>query len=305
MNRDERVRGLSAVDVAEAAAHGDDLRGDFARVEEPAGDIDLVDRLIAKVAAAVVPEPVPIIVHRTLGAGLLHLVGLVAADGFLDVGRAVPEVVVDLGRDGVLRGRADGLAALVADGAGDLHLAVLAGVDVLDRGADTGAGAALGAGLDDQLREVVRGGDELLAFEDVMREGLLDVEVLAGLEGPDALDGVQVVRRSDRDGVDFLIFEHLAHVGVTLGAGVFLQALGDDAGVDVAEGDDADALDALELLDVLVTTAAEADDGDAEVTVGASGLGVGLGAETRHGGSQGGVLNERTTIEVGHRYDWG
>ena len=114
-----------------------------------------------------------------------------------------------------------------------------------------------------------------------------------------------MVRGGDGDRVDVFIFEHLSHVGVTLGAGVFLQALGDDIGVDVAEGDDADALDLLELLDVLVATAAEADDGDAKVTVGASGLGIGLSAESRHGGSQGGVLNERTTIEVGHRYDWG
>ena len=305
MDRDEGIRGLGAVDVAEAATDGDDLGGDFVRVEEPAGDIDLVNRLIAKVAAAVVPEPVPIIVHGPGGVSFLNLIGLVTTDGFLNVGRAVPEVVIDVGRNGVLHGRSDGLAALVADGARDLHLAVLAGVHVLDGGADTGAGAALGAGLDDELGEVVRSGDELLAFEDIMGKGLLDVEVLAGLEGPDALDGVQVVGGGDGDGVDVFIFEHLSHVGVTLGAGVFLQALGDDIGVDVAEGDDADALDLLELLDVLVTTAAEADDGDAKVTVGASGLGIGLSAESRHGGSQGGVLNERTTIEVGHRYDWG
>ena len=234
--------------------------------------------------------------HRALVLGLALGVGLVAADGFLDVGGAVPEVVIDLGGDLVLLGRADRHAALVADRAGDLHLAVLAGVHVLDGGADADAGAALGAGLDDLLGEVVRGGDELLAFEDVMRKGLLDVEVLAGLEGPDALDGVLVVRRGDGDGVDILIFEHLADVGVALGAGDVLHALGDDLGVDVAEGDDADALDLLELLDVFLTAAAEADDGDAEVTVGASGLGVGLGAEARHGGSQGGVLDERTTM---------
>ena len=233
---------------------------------------------------------------RTLVAGFVDFVGLVAADGFLDVGRAVPEIVVDVGRDGVLLGRADGLAALVADGAGELHLAVLAGVHVLDGGADADAGAALGAGLDDELGEVVRGGDELLAFEDVMRKRLLDVEVLAGLERPDALDGVLVVRGGDGDGVDVLVFEHLSHVGVALGARVVLQALGDDLGVDVAEGDDADALDLLELLDVFQTAAAEADDGDAEVTVGARGLGVGLGADAGHGGSQGGVLDERTTM---------
>jgi len=169
-------------------------------------------------------------------------------------------------------------------------------VDVLDGGADADAGAALGAGLDDELGEVVRSGDELLTFEDVMREGLLDIEVLAGLQRPDALDGVLVIRGGDGDGVDVLVLEHLSHVGVALGARGGLQAFLDDLGVDVAEGDDADALDLLELLDVLQASAAEADDGDAEVTVGARGLGIGLGADTGHGGGQGGVLDERTTM---------
>ena len=73
---------------------------------------------------------------------------------------------------------------------------------------------------------MIRGGDELLAFEDVMRKGLLDVEVLAGLQGPDALDGVLMVRGGDGDGVDTLIFEHLSHIGVTLGARDGLEALG-------------------------------------------------------------------------------
>ena len=157
-----------------------------------------------------------------------------AADGFLDVGRAVPEVVIDFGRDFALLGGADGLAALVADGAGELHLAVLAGVDVLNGGADTSARAALRASLDDLLGEVLRGGDELLAFEDIMREGLLDVEVLAGLEGPDTLDGVLVVRGGDGDGVDILVFEHLADVGISLGARNGLHALGEDLRVWIA-----------------------------------------------------------------------
>ena len=217
VNRDEGVRGLGAVDVAEAATNRDNFGGNFMRAEEPASDVDFVDGLVAKVAAAVVPEPVPIVVDGARAGGFGVLVGLVAADGLLDVGWAVPEVVVDGRSNFVLLGRADGLAALVADRASDLHLAVLASVDVLDGGDDAGARAALRAGLDDKLAKVLRGSDELLTFEDVMRKRLFDVEVLAGLEGPDALDGVLVVRRGDRDGVNILVFEHLADVGVTLG----------------------------------------------------------------------------------------
>ena len=114
-----------------------------------------------------------------------------------------------------------------------------------------------------------------------------------------------MVRRGDRNGVDILIFKHLADIRVALGARVVLEALGDDLGVDVAEGDDADPFNLLEVFDVIQTAAAEADDGDAEVAIGARGLGIGLGAESGHGGSQGRVLDERTTIELGHRLDWG
>ena len=188
------------------------------RAEEPASDVDFVDGLVAKVAAAVVPEPVPIVVDGACAGGFGVLVGLVAADGLLDVGWAVPEVVVDGRRNFVLLGWANGLAALVADRTRDLYLAVLAGVDVLDGGNDASTRAALRAGLDDELVEVLRGSDELLTFEDIVRERLFDEEVLASLEGPDALDGVQVVRRSDRDGVNILVFEHLADVSVALSA---------------------------------------------------------------------------------------
>jgi len=173
-------------------------------------------------------------------------------------------------------------------------------MDGLDGGADAGAGAALRAGLDDELGEVLGGGDELLAFEDVMRKGLLDVEVLAGLEGPDALDRVLVVGRGDRDGVDFLVLEHLPHVGVAFGARVVLQALGDDARVDVAKRDDPHAFDALEFLDVFHAAAAEADDGDAEVAVGAGRLRVETSAEAGGRDGHGRGLEEGATMELGH-----
>ncbi len=168
VDRDEGVWGLGAVDVTEAAADGDDFRGDFVRAEEPAGDIDFVDGLVAKVAAAVVPEPVPIVVNRASVGGFRCLVGLVAANGFHDVGWAVPEIVINGGRDLVLLGRANGFAALVADGASELHFAVFSSVDGFDGGHDACARTALGASLDDLFVKVLGGGDELLTFKDIM-----------------------------------------------------------------------------------------------------------------------------------------
>ena len=50
--------------------------------------------------------------------------------------------------------------------------------------------------------------DHPAAFPDRVRCGLLDVDVLAGLQRPDGGERVPVVRRRDHDGVDVLVVEH-------------------------------------------------------------------------------------------------
>ena len=71
--------------------------------------------------------------------------------------------------------------------------------------------AALRAVLDDAV--VLAGGlDGDAALVDVVAARLLDVDVLAGLAGPDGHQRVPVVRRGDRDGVDVLVVERLADV---------------------------------------------------------------------------------------------
>ena len=52
---------------------------------------------------------------------------------------------------------------------------------------------------------------------------------------------------------------------------------------------------------MLHAAAAEADDGDAKVTVRTGGLCEAAGAEASHRGSDGRVLDERSTIELGHK----
>ena len=80
-----RVGGLAVVGVAEPAAGGHDGLGELVLAQAPAGDVHLVDALVAEVAVAVVPDPVPVVVEpvgveRPLGRG------------------AEPEVVVDARR---------------------------------------------------------------------------------------------------------------------------------------------------------------------------------------------------------------
>ena len=110
------VRGLTVVGVAEPAARGKDSLGELVLVQSPAGQVHLVNALVAQVAVAVVPEPVPVVVEpvgieRPLGRG------------------AEPDVVVNAGGHGAIGLVADGAAGLVAEALGHVDLAELARVD--------------------------------------------------------------------------------------------------------------------------------------------------------------------------------
>src|SRR5262249_44176846 len=129
------VGGLAVVHVAEAAADADHRFGQSVLAQAPAGLVHLVDALVAQVAVAVVPDPVPVVVQ-------------VLAHERLVGGGPAPEVVVHGLGDG-LSGLdlADAAAELVADAAGQLDLAELAGVEEGHGLAHARAGAALGPGL--------------------------------------------------------------------------------------------------------------------------------------------------------------
>src|SRR5215468_4761937 len=62
-NANLRVGGLAVVDVAEATADAESRAAQLVLAQAPAGDVHLVDALVAQVAVAVVPDPVPIVVQ--------------------------------------------------------------------------------------------------------------------------------------------------------------------------------------------------------------------------------------------------
>ncbi len=106
---------------------------------------------------------------------------------------------------------ADAAARLVAEGARDQQLAELARLDRRGGQGPVAAGAALGAVLDDPVVPP-RGLDGDPAFVDVVAARLFDVDVLARLAAPDRDQGVPVIGRGDRDGVDRLVLEDAADV---------------------------------------------------------------------------------------------
>src|SRR5262249_30091259 len=150
-------------------------------VQEPASQVEGVDAVVAQLAGAIVPVPVPLVVETILiewplGSG------------------AEPEIIVHaLGNLFVLPAAYAGTIA-GDPGAGERNLAELAGADELDRAGERSAAATLRAHLDDALVPPRRL-DHAPAFDQVVRDRLLDIDVLAGLTGPDCSQGVPVVGR--------------------------------------------------------------------------------------------------------------
>src|SRR5262249_7417351 len=80
------VGRLPVVDPAEATAHAENAVAQFILTQAPTGNVHLMDALIAEVAVAVVPLPVPVVVET------------LAQDRTVRSG-ATPQVVVDRLRD--------------------------------------------------------------------------------------------------------------------------------------------------------------------------------------------------------------
>src|SRR5262249_26236123 len=101
-----------------AAAAGDALRR--VEPEDCAGDVEAVNAVVAQLARAVVPKPMPVVmeavrIERPLGC------------------RAKPEIVIDAIGYGAVRFFADGFAVAADPTPGERHLAELAGADELRR----------------------------------------------------------------------------------------------------------------------------------------------------------------------------
>jgi hypothetical protein len=93
---------------------------------------------------------------------------------------------------------------------------------------------------DEVLLVLAGGGDHGGAFLGVHGQGLLDHDVAAGVQGVKGRLLVQGVGRTDVDGVELLLAEHLAPVEVQAFDVVLRLGLFEVAGVDVGAGDDLD-----------------------------------------------------------------
>ena len=182
------VGGLAIIGVTPASAEAHDALWSSGRVaERPAGDVELVRSLVADIAIAVAPLPVPIIME------------LLAADGF-HWAWGGPEVVIDVhilwatasvaehlgdATIGIWLDRgfnlADALASLEVDATGKLDFADVAFFDPIHGGCPAEVGTALHAVLEDEALAfgVSASFDELAAFRHVVADGLFHIHVFA------------------------------------------------------------------------------------------------------------------------------
>src|ERR1041385_56839 len=261
VKNDQRVRRGAIVDVTDAAADAEDARRKGVFAEDPAGDVHLVNPLVAQIAVAGRPNPMPIIMQilahqRILGGG------------------TTPQIVVDvLGHGLGAVDFADARAPFVAQATRSQDFANVPFAQPLNGFVDSRpARAGLRAGLNDAV--VFAGGfDELASFPDIVGNRFLDVDVFTGLHGPDRRQGLPMVRRRNRNDVDVFVLEQLPNVGIALDGEVVLLALVDLAienfGIDVAESDQSRALHFRHTRKVIFAAAIEANHSVADVSIGA------------------------------------
>ena len=177
-------------------------------------------------------------------------------------------------------------ARLAAVAVGDLQLAELARLGSLHAGRPTLASLRrLGAVLNDDAVFLL-GFDRHAAFADVVAHGFFDVNVLAGLGGPNGDQRVPVVGRGDGNRIDVFVVERPADVvdafGFVLAFGPFGDAVHRPAQhvfIHVGQIGDFDVVLAEPTADVGPAAAVQARDGDADAVVGP--LDVSRGAGSR------------------------
>ena len=266
----------------------------------PGSDVGVVTDPVKELTAAEIHVPAPVEMEDARIVGELG-------------GRADPHIVVDLGRSFLARLRGGRHGVLIRAGADlDLNdLAEHAVTDEFDAATEIRGGALPHARLPDAAVLLHRIGDRL-AFGPGLRERLLAVDVDAGAEERAADDAVPVVRQAMDGGVGLLLREHLAEIDILVRGGHALlhHAFGrglQHAAVDIADRDDLDALLGHQLAHDAASLGLQADADELEAIAGSDRAilaergGRDDGGEAEDSASEGGVLQERTTIEFGHR----
>jgi hypothetical protein len=136
-----------------------------------------------------------------------------------------------------------------------------------------GITAALGAVLHDA--SVFAGGfDQDATFFDVVAEGFFDINILAGLAGPDRHQRMPVVRRGDAEHVEVFVFESLADILNTNRRTPLLfldtaEVFGEGSGIGIDQVSNLDARQSQKSADVSTTATVQPGNSDTHSVIGA------------------------------------
>ena len=227
-------------------------------VQPPQADVEVVDAVIAHVAAAEGELPAPDAVQQR---------GLVGHHGR----GADPTVEVELRwwRGGLRL--ADVAAELAVPDPAGQHVADRATAHLLRCGRHVGRAAGLRADLHHAFGAPGRLNHQP-AFADVVRAGLLNIDMLAGVAGEDGGGGMPVVGRGDDHGVHGLVLENAPQVADGFGslapAGLdVLHGRREPVLIHIANVSDVHLIILHEGLEMIGAHAARADEGDGELAV--------------------------------------
>jgi rhamnose transport system permease protein len=206
---------------------------DAARVvdpQAPAADVERMDAVVAQLAGAPMPEPVPIVGHDVVAIFALGR-------------RTLPQGVVQTVGNRRRLAATDRFAVGVVPTARKKHAADLAGfqsADGLDR---AGHAATLRADLHD-TGVLAGGGHHPFAFTRVVAGRFFYVDVLAGRAGHDRGRTVPVVGRGNHHGIDGWVVKDASQIAHPLGRQFLLSVDGANTLVERTLVDVADAGDA-------------------------------------------------------------
>src|SRR5437016_10981632 len=158
-----------------------------------------MDSIIAHLAVAGVPEPMPFIVQL-----LAHKRAVSR--------RAAPKIVVNRRRHRCRRtDLANAFSRAVNQCMRKTDWTEIAAVQIVKSSAQESTGTVLGSHLDHALILPGRG-NHLLPFPKVVRKRLLDINVLAGLTSPNGSQRVPVILQGDHHRINGLIVEHASKI---------------------------------------------------------------------------------------------
>ena len=251
----------AVIDVAKPATDTQDARRQRRLAQGPAPHVHLVNALIAEVAVAGGPDPMPIIVQLLAHQRLFRR-------------RAIPQVVVNARRNRLRAIHfADAGAALVAQAARAQDFPDVAFPHPLNAFSHAAARARLRAGLHDAVK-LAGHLDDPATFPNVVGDRLLDIHILAGLHRPDGSERVPMVRRRKADDVNILVLQQLADVAIGFNllaqVLVFLHLAVKDGLVHVAKRNHPGAFDRAQAIDVAHAAPIESDHREPDIAVGAS-----------------------------------